>query len=181
MTKVCDFIAGLARSHESDVERKTTVDTVYKEQALGITSIYYIIKTVKASKTTGEKRSLSAKKTQKPADVVVAVNGDIKEDQCVAFVMPNILPDEVSPAKKSVFGRLSSSSSNSKLIRYFKNVSQENNSSRKINGNSHVHCLASTDHVFGCAQIFLVHSIQVHPSVGLLHSRLSLKWLGRGG
>jgi hypothetical protein len=38
----------------------------------------------------------------------------------------------------------------------------------KINGNANSHPLASADHGFGCARIFLVCSIQVHPSAKLL-------------
>jgi hypothetical protein len=44
MTKVHDFIADLDRRGKSAAEIKTVVDAAYGDKALGLTSIYYIIK-----------------------------------------------------------------------------------------------------------------------------------------
>jgi hypothetical protein len=62
--------------------------------------------------------------------------------------------------------------------RCLRSVPQENNFSRKLNGNFHAHCLASADHRFGCACLLGV----LHPGPSLFKtiSRLRLKWLGRG-
>ncbi len=65
MTKVCDFVAGLARSGKSAAEIITTVDATYRDKALGLTSIYYIIKKVKAGQTTNDQQHLGAQKTKR--------------------------------------------------------------------------------------------------------------------
>jgi hypothetical protein len=48
MIKVHYFVAGLIRSGKSATEIKTYVDAMYRDKALGLTSVYYIIKKVKA-------------------------------------------------------------------------------------------------------------------------------------
>jgi hypothetical protein len=68
---------------------------------------------------------------------------------------------------------------NTKQIKYFRSVSQENNGG-KINGNINIHCSSSADHGFGCSRSFLVCSIHVHPSARLLVDRVCGS-LGRGG
>ncbi len=52
--------------------------------------------------------------------------------------------------------------------RYLRSGPQENDTSPKINGNTHSHRLVFADHGFGCVRVFLVCSIQVHPSARLL-------------
>jgi hypothetical protein len=44
MTKVRDFVAGLARSDKSAAEIKTTVKTAFGDKALGLMLIYYNLK-----------------------------------------------------------------------------------------------------------------------------------------
>jgi histone-lysine N-methyltransferase SETMAR len=113
MTQVRDFVAGLARTGKSAGEIKKLVDAAYGDKALGLTSIYYIIKKVKAGKTTDDQRHLSAKKTKRTADIVAAVAADVKEDRRVncrdlAFAhgvsngtMHSILRDDLGLVKKS--------------------------------------------------------------------------------
>jgi hypothetical protein len=69
MTKAHDFIAGHARSGKSAAEIKTTVDTAYRDKALGLTSIYYIIKKLKAGENTHNQQNLSTKKTKWTMDI----------------------------------------------------------------------------------------------------------------
>ncbi len=64
MTQVRDFVAGLARAGKSASEIKKLVDDAYGDKALGLTSIYYILKRVKAGKSTEDQRKFSAKKNQ---------------------------------------------------------------------------------------------------------------------
>jgi histone-lysine N-methyltransferase SETMAR len=113
MTKVHDFVAGLTRSGKSATEIKTTVDATYGDKALGLTSIYYIIKRVKAGKTIDDHWHLSAKKTKRTADIVAAVAANVKEDRRVncrdlAFahgvsngMMHNILQNDLGLVKNS--------------------------------------------------------------------------------
>jgi hypothetical protein len=84
MTKVCDFVAGLARTGKSAAEIKTLVDAAYGDKALGLTSIYYILKKVKASKSSEDQRKFSAKKTKRTAAIIAAVAGDVAEDRCIS-------------------------------------------------------------------------------------------------
>jgi hypothetical protein len=62
MTQVRDFVAGLARAGKSASEIKKLVDDADGDKALGLTSIYYILKRVKAGKSTEDQRKFSAKK-----------------------------------------------------------------------------------------------------------------------
>jgi hypothetical protein len=64
MTKVRDFVAGLARSGKSAAEIKTIVDAAFGDQALGLTSIYYILKKVIEGKSTDDQRHLERQKNQ---------------------------------------------------------------------------------------------------------------------
>jgi histone-lysine N-methyltransferase SETMAR len=113
MTKVRDFVAGLARSGKSAAEIKTIVDAAYGDKALGLTSIYYILKKVKEGKSTDDQRHLNAKKTKRTAAIVAAVAADVAVDRRVsckdlAFAYGlsigtvfNILRDDLGLVKKS--------------------------------------------------------------------------------
>jgi hypothetical protein len=105
MTQVRDFVAGLARTGKSASEIKKVVDAAYGDKALGFTSIYYIIKKVKAGKTTDDQRHLSAKKTAVAADVREErrVNcRDLAFDNGVSNgTMHSILRDNLGLVKKS--------------------------------------------------------------------------------
>ncbi len=46
MMKVRDFVVGLTKSGKSTAKIKTTIDAPYGDKALGLTSIYYILKNV---------------------------------------------------------------------------------------------------------------------------------------
>jgi hypothetical protein len=83
MMKVCGLVAGLARGGKSATNIKITVDAAYGDKAFGLTSIYYIIKKVKAAKLTDDQQNLNAKKTTQSADIIASVTVDVKEDQCV--------------------------------------------------------------------------------------------------
>ncbi len=50
MTKVCDFIAGLAKAGKIYVKIKKTVDAAFGEKSLKKASFYFIMKKVKAGK-----------------------------------------------------------------------------------------------------------------------------------
>jgi len=63
MTKVRDFVAGLARAGKTYKEIKETTEAAYGDQALKKTQIYEVMKKVKAGKNTEDQRHLSAKKT----------------------------------------------------------------------------------------------------------------------
>jgi hypothetical protein len=84
MTKVRDFIAGLARSGKSAAKIKTIVDTAFGDQALGLTLIHYILKKVKDGRSTDNQRHLNAKKTKRMAAIVAAVAADVADDRRVS-------------------------------------------------------------------------------------------------
>ena len=62
MKKVQDFVAGLTRSRKSAAKIKKTISAAYEDKAWRLTSIYFVIMKVKASKTTDT--HLSAKENQ---------------------------------------------------------------------------------------------------------------------
>jgi histone-lysine N-methyltransferase SETMAR len=113
MTKVRDFVAGLARSNKSAAEIKTTVNTAFGDKALGLMLKYYILKKVKGRKSTNDQRHLNAKKTKRKADIVTAVAADVAEDgqfSCKDLASAhglsietvfNILRDDLGLMKKS--------------------------------------------------------------------------------
>jgi hypothetical protein len=113
MMQVRDFVAGLAIAGKSASEIKKLVDDAYGDKALGLTSIYYILKRVKASKSTEDQRKFSAKKTKKTAAIIAAVAADLAEDRRVSVkdlasvhgvsvrTMFNILRDDLGLVKKS--------------------------------------------------------------------------------
>ena len=84
MTKVREFVAGLARAGKTFGEIKKTTEAAFGEKALGKTQIYNIIKSVKAGKNTEDQRHLSAKKTKRSMEIVAAVTADVKEDARVS-------------------------------------------------------------------------------------------------
>ncbi len=120
MTKVRDSVAGLARSGKSAPKLKR-VDAAFGDQALGLTSIYYILKKVKEGKSTDDQRHLNAKKTKRTAAIVAAVAADVAVERRVsckdlAFAnglsigtVFNILRDDLGLVKKSARGCRSSS------------------------------------------------------------------------
>ncbi len=113
MTQVRDFVAGLARAGKSASEIKKLVDDAYRDKALGLTSIYYILKRVKAGKSTEDQRKFSAKKTKRTAAIIAAVATDVADDRRVSVkdlasvhgvsvgTMFNILRDDLGLVKKS--------------------------------------------------------------------------------
>jgi hypothetical protein len=62
MMNVRDFVAGFARTGKSTAEIKTLVNAAYGDKALGLTSIYYILKKVKAGESIKDQCKFSAKK-----------------------------------------------------------------------------------------------------------------------
>ncbi len=106
MAKVHNFNAGLARKGKSATEIKTIMDAACRDTSLGLTLIYYIIKKVKAGKTTDHQWHLTAKITKRT----------VKEDRCancrdLAFAhgvsndtMHNILRNDLGLVKKSQGG-----------------------------------------------------------------------------
>jgi histone-lysine N-methyltransferase SETMAR len=85
MTKVRDFVAGLARAGKTFKEIKETTEAAYGDQALKRTQIYEIMNKVKAGKNTEDQRHLSAKKTKRTVNLVAAVAAAVKEDARVSI------------------------------------------------------------------------------------------------
>ncbi len=83
MTKVCDFVAGLARARKSANEIKILSDAAFGDKSLTKTAIYNILKKVKAGKTTDDQRHLNAKKIKRTQDVIAAVAAYVKADRLV--------------------------------------------------------------------------------------------------
>jgi hypothetical protein len=84
MMNVRDFVAGLARTGKSAAEIKTLVNAAYGDKALGLTSIYYILKKVKAGESIKDQRKFSAKKTKRTAVVIAAMAADVAEDRRIS-------------------------------------------------------------------------------------------------
>jgi hypothetical protein len=102
MTKVRDFIAGLAKSGKSAAEIKTIVDAAFGDKALGLTSIYYILKKVKDGKSTDDQRHLNAKKTKRTADIVATVAADVaKTGRLAAMILPPPMSSPLEPFSTS--------------------------------------------------------------------------------
>jgi hypothetical protein len=102
MKKVRDFVAGLARSGKSAAEIKTIVDAAFGDQALGLTSIYYILKKVKDGKSTDDQRHLNAKKTKRTAAIVVAVAADVASTgRLAARILPSPMGSRLEPFSTS--------------------------------------------------------------------------------
>ena len=80
MTKVRDFVAGLARAGKPFGEIKNTTVAAYGDKALTRSQIYRIIKLVKDGENTEDQRHLNAKKTTRTLDLVAAVAAAVKED-----------------------------------------------------------------------------------------------------
>ncbi len=88
-------------------------DAAYGDKSFGLCSIYLIIKKVKAGENTDDQRHLSAVKTKRTADIVVAVAADVEEDRRVNCkdlisahgvsngMIHNILRDDLGLIKKS--------------------------------------------------------------------------------
>jgi hypothetical protein len=64
MTKVRDFVAGLARAGKGANKIKSLTDAAFGDKSLTKTAIFSVLKKVKAGKTTGDQRHLNAKKTK---------------------------------------------------------------------------------------------------------------------
>jgi hypothetical protein len=60
MTKVHDFVAGLARAGKIANEIKILADAAFGDKSLTKTAIYNILKKVKAGETTDDQRHLNA-------------------------------------------------------------------------------------------------------------------------
>jgi hypothetical protein len=113
MTQVRNFVAGLARAGKSASEIKKLVDASYGDKALGLMSIYYILKRVKACKSTEDQRKFSAKKTKRTVAIIAAVAADVAEDRRISIKdlasihgvsvgsMFNILRHDLGLVKKS--------------------------------------------------------------------------------
>lgn len=81
MTKVRDFVAGLARAGKGKKEIKTTVDLAFPDKSLSESQINRIIRAVKLGENTEDRRKESAKKTVRTMELVAAVSAAIKEDR----------------------------------------------------------------------------------------------------
>jgi histone-lysine N-methyltransferase SETMAR len=113
MTKVRDFVAGLARAGKTYKEIKETTEAAYGDQALKKTQIYEVMKKVKAGKNTEDQRHLSAKKTKRTVNLVASVAAAVKEDARVSIqelasangvsygTIQTILHDDLGLSKKS--------------------------------------------------------------------------------
>jgi len=113
MTKVRDFVAGLARAGKPFGEIKNTTVAAYGDKALTRSQIYKIIKAVKDGENTEDQRHLNAKKTTRTLDLVAAVTAAVKEDARVSIsalaavhgvstgTIFNILHDDLGLSKKS--------------------------------------------------------------------------------
>jgi hypothetical protein len=64
MKKVQDFVAGLTKSRKGAAKIKKTFKADYKDKSWRLTSIYFVIMKVKASKTTDIQSHLNAKENQ---------------------------------------------------------------------------------------------------------------------
>jgi hypothetical protein len=113
MTKVCNFMSGLARAGKSANEIKILTDAAFGDKSLTKTAIYNILKKVKAGKTTNDLRHLNAKKNKRTQDIIAAVAADVNSDRRVTCMdlttshgvsygtMQNILHQELGLVKKS--------------------------------------------------------------------------------
>ncbi len=113
MTKVRDFVSGLARAGKSANEIKILNDAAFGDKSLTKTAIYNILKKVKAGETTNDLWHLNAKKTKRTQDIIAAVAPDVNADQRVKCMdlatahsvsygtMQNILHKELGLVKKS--------------------------------------------------------------------------------
>jgi histone-lysine N-methyltransferase SETMAR len=113
MTKVFDFVSGLARAGKSANEIKILTDAAFGDKSLTKTAIYNILKKVKAGETTDDLRHLNAKKTKRTQDIIAAVAADVNADRRVKCMdlatahgvsygtMHNILHKELGLVKKS--------------------------------------------------------------------------------
>ncbi len=112
MTKVCDFVAGLARAGKSANKIKILTDAAFGDKSLTKTTIYNILKKVKAGETTDDQRHLNAKKTKR-THIIATVAADVNADWQVTCrdlatahgvsygTMHNILHEELGLVKKS--------------------------------------------------------------------------------
>lgn len=80
MTRVRNFVADLARAGKGYHEIKQMTDAAYADMALTKSSIYRIIRLVKAGKDTDDQRHQNAKKTKRTPQAIDAVVAAIKED-----------------------------------------------------------------------------------------------------
>jgi hypothetical protein len=113
MTKIRDFVSGLARARKSANEIKILTDAAFGDKSLTKTAIYNILKKVKAGETTDDLLHLNAKKTKRTQDIIAAVAADVNVDRRVKCMdlatahgvsygtMQNILHKELGLVKKS--------------------------------------------------------------------------------
>jgi hypothetical protein len=84
MTKVCNFVSGLARAGKSANEIKILTDAAFGDKSLSKTAIYNIfLSKVKAGETTDDQRHLNMKKTKRTQDIIAAVATDVNADRRV--------------------------------------------------------------------------------------------------
>jgi histone-lysine N-methyltransferase SETMAR len=113
MTKVRNFVSGLARAGKSANEIKILADATFRDKSLTKTAIYNILKKVKAGETTDNQRHLNADKIKRTQDIIAAVAADVNADRWVTCMdlatahgvsygtMHNILHQELGLVKKS--------------------------------------------------------------------------------
>jgi hypothetical protein len=83
MTKVRDLVSGLARAGKSANKIKILTDAAFGDKSLTKTTIYNILKKVKAGETTDDLQHLNAKKTKWTQDIIAAVAADVNADRRV--------------------------------------------------------------------------------------------------
>jgi histone-lysine N-methyltransferase SETMAR len=113
MTKVRNFVSGLARAGKSANEIKILADAAFENKSLMKTAIYSILKKVKAGETIDDQQHLNAKKTKRTQDIIAAVAANVNADRRVRCMdlatahgvsygtMHNILHQELGLVKNS--------------------------------------------------------------------------------
>ena len=81
MTKVREFVAGLARAEKGKKEIKETADIAFPGQSLSESQINCIIRAVKMGENTDDQRRFNSKKTVRTADLVAAVAAAVESDR----------------------------------------------------------------------------------------------------
>jgi hypothetical protein len=80
MTGARDFVAGLTRARKGYKKKKKIVDAAIGDKTLQKTTIYAIIKMVKAGETISDQRNLNGKKTIRNAALITSVAAAVEQD-----------------------------------------------------------------------------------------------------
>ncbi len=82
MTGACDFVAGLTRASKgyNEIKKKKNVDSAIVDKILQKTTIYAVIKMVKAGETISDQRHLNGKKTILNAALITSVAAAVEQD-----------------------------------------------------------------------------------------------------